>query len=441
MGRIAADFVCLIASARQSYSEDILDNAGRRVMSATANGAPVLVVGGGIGGLAAALALSRKGISVQVLEQAPEFKEIGAGIQLGPNVFRMFELLGLTEAVFHSAAFPTSLEMRDSITGESVVEMRIDKLYDRYHAPYGVIHRADLLDAIHDACKGSNLIKLATSQKVVAIDDDGSGVTVRTETGETYRGAALIGCDGLWSTVRQHVVGDGKPVVSGHIAYRAVLPTADWPKEYRLPKMIIWAGDKTHLVHYPLRRGELFNLVVVFHSDRYEEGWDTYGDPAELHERFAEKCEPVRALLRKVNSWKMWVLCDRPPIKNWSKGRITLLGDAAHPMLQYLAQGANMAIEDAVCLADLIMQCGGDCAAAFRKYQELRYLRTARVQLMARVYGEVYHANAVAREVRNKVLREWAAQGGIDMSWLYGEQPELPHVENVPLPPPTRLVS
>jgi salicylate hydroxylase len=410
-------------------------------MSANPQTAPLLVVGGGIGGLTTALALSRKGIPVQVLEQAAEFKEIGAGIQLGPNVFRMFELLGLTDAIFRWAAFPEALEMRDSMTGETVVEMRIDKLYDRYHAPYGVIHRADLLDRIHDACRASNLIELLPSRKVVSIEDTGGGVTVRTEGGETYNGAALVGCDGLWSTVRQHIVGDGKPVVSGHIAYRAVLPTAEWPSEYRLPKMIIWAGDKTHLVHYPLRRGELFNLVVVFHSDRYEEGWDSYGDPAELHERFAEKCEPVRALLKKVNSWKMWVLCDRPPIKNWSKGRITLLGDAAHPMLQYLAQGACMAIEDAVCLANQIEATGGDYATAFRKYQELRYLRTARVQIMARVYGEVYHANNVVRELRNKVLREWLAQGGVDMSWLYGEQPELPRVDNVPQPETTRLVS
>jgi 3-hydroxybenzoate 6-monooxygenase len=410
-------------------------------MSANPQTAPVLVVGGGIGGLTTALALSRKGIPVQVLEQAAEFKEIGAGIQLGPNVFRMFELLGLTDAIFRWAAFPESLEMRDSMTGESVVEMRIDKLYDRYHAPYGVIHRADLLERIHDACRASNLIELLPSRKVVSIEDNGNGVTVQTENGETYKGAALIGCDGLWSTVRQHIVGDGKPVVSGHIAYRAVLPTADWPKEYRLPKMIIWAGDKTHLVHYPLRRGELFNLVVVFHSNRYEEGWDSYGDPAELHQRFSEKCEPVRALLKKVNAWKMWVLCDRPPIKNWSKGRVTLLGDAAHPMLQYLAQGACMAIEDAVCLANQIEASGGDYPAAFKKYQELRYLRTARVQIMARVYGEVYHANNVVREVRNKVLQEWAAQGGIDMSWLYGEQPELPHVATMPRPETTRLVS
>jgi 2-polyprenyl-6-methoxyphenol hydroxylase-like FAD-dependent oxidoreductase len=402
--------------------------------------APVLVVGGGIGGLATALALSRKGIPVQVLEQAPEFTEIGAGIQLGPNVFRMFEVLGLTEQMFHWAAFPEGLEFRDSITAETIVDLRIDKrFHDKYRAPYGVIHRADMLNVILDACKGSNLIKLATSQKVIAIDDTGSGVTVKTATGETYKGAALVGCDGLWSTVREKVVGDGKPVVSGHIAYRAVLPTAEWPSEYRLPKMIVWCGEKTHLVHYPLRRGELFNLVVVFHSDRYEEGWDTYGDPAELHARFVDKCEPVRTLLQKVNAWKMWVLCDRPAIKNWTKGRITLVGDAAHPMLQYLAQGGNMAIEDAVCLANQIEASGHDYEAAFMKYQEQRYLRTARVQLMARVFGEIYHASGVNRELRNKVLREWMEQGGVDMSWLYGDQPELPRIDNVPMPPPTRL--
>jgi 3-hydroxybenzoate 6-monooxygenase len=411
-------------------------------MSANEIRLPVLVVGGGIGGLATALALARKGIPVQVLEQAPEFKEIGAGIQLGPNVFRMFEVLGLTEQMFHWAAFPEGLEFRDSITTETIVDLKIDKrFHDRYRAPYGVIHRADMLNVIFDACKRSNLIRFATSQKVISIEDDGNVVTAKTETGETYRGAALIGCDGLWSTVREKIVGDGKPVVSGHIAYRAVLPTDEWPKEYRVPKMIVWCGEKTHLVHYPLRRGELFNLVVVFHSDRYEEGWDTYGDPAELHARFVDKCEPVRTLLTKVNAWKMWVLCDRPPIKDWSKGRITLLGDAAHPMLQYLAQGGNMAMEDAVCLAIQIEANGGDYEAAFKKYRDLRYLRTARVQLMARVFGEIYHASGVNRELRNKLLREWSEEGSIDMSWLYGEQPELPHVDNVPMPPPTTLDS
>jgi salicylate hydroxylase len=168
--------------------------------------------------------------------------------------------------------------------------------------------------------------------------------------------------------------------------------------------MTIWAGENVHFVLYPLRTGELYNLVAVFHSNRYEEGWDSFGDPAELHERFAATCEPVRMLLNKIESWRMWVLCDRPPIKDWSRGRITLLGDAAHPMLQYLAQGACMAVEDAVCLADKAVEFDGDYAAAFRAYQQARYLRTGRVQIMARVYGEFYHATGVAKELRNMML-------------------------------------
>jgi salicylate hydroxylase len=395
----------------------------------------VLIVGGGIGGLGAALALSCKGIASHVIEQAPEFKEIGAGIQLGPNVFRMFEVLGITSELNKWAVFPKGIEFRDSMTGKTFVDLPVDdRFYQKYHAPYGVVHRADLLNVIYEACKTSPLIKLTTSEKVVGIDERAGMVNARTESGQTFSGTALIGCDGLWSTIRAIVVGDGKPVVSGHIAYRAVIPTEEWPKEHRINKMILWGGEKTHLVHYPLRRGELFNLVVVFHSDRYEEGWDTYGDPSELHERFAEKCEPVRTLLKKVNNWRMWVLCDRTPIKEWTKGRVTLLGDAAHPMLQYLAQGANMALEDAVCLAEQAAAHGGDYAAAFMKYQELRYLRTARVQLMARVFGQIYHAEGVARELRNQVLGEWTAQGSLDMGWLYGHQAHLPLVETVAIP-------
>ena len=404
-------------------------------MSANDKRAPVLVVGGGIGGLGTALALSRKGIPVHVIEQAPEFKEIGAGIQLGPNVFRMFEFLGLTAEMNKWAVFPEGLEMRDSITGETFIDLPVDhRFYEKYHAPYAVIHRADMLNVIYEACKKSDLITLTTSQKVVSVDQNAGGVTARTESGQTFTGAALVGCDGLWSTIRQNIVGDGKPVVSGHIAYRAVIPTKDWPKEYRINRMIVWAGEKTHLVHYPMRRGEIFNLVVVFHSDRYEEGWDTYGDPEELHKKFADKCEPVRMLLQKVDAWKMWVLCDRPPIKQWTQGRITLLGDAAHPMLQYLAQGGNMALEDAVCLAEQVVAHGDDYAAAFKKYQDLRYLRTARVQLMARVFGEIYHASGVNRELRNQVIGEWTKQGGVDMSWLYGHQPGLPRIDQVTVP-------
>jgi salicylate hydroxylase len=387
----------------------------------------VIIVGGGIGGLAAALALARKGIPSQLIEQAPEFKEIGAGIQLGPNVFRMFEVLGLTAPIGALAVFPNNLIMMDSVTGQEVTRIPLgDSFRKRFDYPYALIHRADLHKVLLEACQKSDLIKLDASQKVVKVDETADGVRVYTESGKEYRGAALIGADGLWSTIRQLVVGDGKPNVAGHITYRAVLPTSEMPEQFRWRDMVLWAGEKVHLVHYPLRTGELFNLVAVFHSNRYEEGWDSFGDPAELHERFAKTCEPVRTLLNKIESWRMWVLCDRPPIKDWSRGRITLVGDAAHPMLQYLAQGAGMSIEDAVCLADRVVASGGDYRSAFLAYQQARYLRTGRVQIMARVYGEFYHASGVAKELRNMMLGSRSAEESMDgMAWLYGEQKEL----------------
>jgi salicylate hydroxylase len=388
---------------------------------------PVLIVGGGIGGLTAALALARQGIPSQVIEQAAEFKEIGAGIQLGPNVFWMFEKLRLIEPISALAVFPENLVMLDSITGEEVTRISLGNAFrKKFHHPYALIHRADLHNVLLDACRKSNLIRLDAAQKIVAVDDTKGGVKAKTANGKDYRGAALIGADGLWSTIREIVVGDGKPKPAGHITYRAVLPRDEIPEQYRWHNMTFWAGEKVHFVLYPLRTGELYNLVAVFHSNRYEEGWDSYGDPAELHERFAQTCAPVRMLLNKIESWRMWVLCDRPPIKEWSRGRITLLGDAAHPMLQYLAQGAAMAIEDAVCLADQAVAADGDYAAAFRAYQQARYLRTGRVQIMARVYGEFYHAGGVAKELRNMMLGARTPEDAMaGMEWIYGEQKEL----------------
>jgi salicylate hydroxylase len=261
---------------------------------------------------------------------------------------------------------------------------------------------------------------LSTSRQVLELDDGGDRVTVRLSGDEVLEGAALIGADGLWSTVRTFVVGDGKPRVSGHIAYRAVMPTSAVPTPNRRNDMMIWVGPKTHLVHYPLRRGELFNLVAVFHSDRYEEGWDTYGEVDELNLRFAGTRPEVRGMLAKIDSWRMWVLCDREPVANWSKGRVTLLGDAAHPMLQYLAQGACMAMEDAVCLADSVIAAGGDWERAFVNYQQARCLRTTRVQLTARLYGEVFHAASATRDLRNAYLKARTPQEAFEsMAWLY----------------------
>lgn len=383
---------------------------------------PILVVGGGIGGLAAALALSKKGRAVQVLEQAAAFGEIGAGIQLGSNVFKMFAYLGLTEAINRAAVFPDNLIMRDALSGEELIRVPVgsEAFRARFKYPYGVTHRADIHGAFLEACQKSPLVTLSASQKVVGYEDKGDRVAVSTEGGASVEGELLIGADGLWSTVRARVVGDGKPRVSGHIAYRAVIPTPKVPSHLQQNDVVLWAGPKTHLVHYPLRRGEVYNLVVVFHSSRYEEGWDAYGDPEELHQRFKGERPEVLEYLAMVNAWKMWVLCDREPITGWSKGRVVLLGDAAHPMLQYLAQGACMATEDAVVLANKLEAAKGDYASAFNGYEKERYLRTARVQLMARFYGEVYHATDVKRDLRNSLLKNATAEGAINgAAWLY----------------------
>ena len=382
---------------------------------------PVLVIGGGIGGLATALALAKKGYRSQVLEQAHEFKEIGAGIQLGPNVFKMFSLLGLLDDINRLATFPENLIMMDCVTAKEVTRIPLGREFlDRFQYPYALIHRADLLNVFLKACQQSGLITLDTSRKVTALTDHGDRVSVSTNEGPTYEGVALVGADGLWSTIRSLLLHDGNPRISGHIAYRAVLPTEEFPEQLRWPAMVLWAGEKTHLVHYPLRGGEAFNLVAVFHSNRYEEGWDSFGDPSELHERFAGTCEEVRTLLSKINSWRMWVLCDREPVKGWARGQAVLLGDAAHPMLQYLAQGACMAVEDAVCLADQVEKTGGDFERAFQSYEQLRYLRTARVQVTARYYGDVFHASGVVRELRNELLAGRSPQAAYDgMAWLY----------------------
>ncbi len=388
---------------------------------------PFLIVGGGIGGFGCALALARKGFHSIVLEQAPEFGEIGAGLQLGPNVFRMFDKLGITSEINKYAVYPKGLMMRDCITGQEVTTLPLNEAFlKRFKNPYGVIHRVDLHRVLMEECqKLPALITLRNGQKVVDIVDHSDSVTARTETGEIFNGAALIGADGLWSSVRARIVGDGKPIVSGHITYRAVLKTSDMPEELRWQMMVIWAGEKTHLVQYPVRGGDMFNLVATFHSDKFSEGWDSFGDPAELHERFAAACAPVRLLLSKIESWRMWVLCDRAPIRDWTKGNITLLGDAAHPMLQYLAQGANMALEDGVCLASKLTKANGDWNAAFTAYQKERYLRTARVQLMAKLYGEVYHASGATRDLRNAVLGERTPEQAFEsMAWLY-DPPEI----------------
>jgi 2-polyprenyl-6-methoxyphenol hydroxylase-like FAD-dependent oxidoreductase len=381
---------------------------------------PVIIVGGGIGGLAAAIALERKGIASVVLERATQFSEIGAGIQLGPNVWKIFERLGLTEKVRALAIFPNRLVMRDGITAEEVTSVPCkEPMVNVFGYEYALIHRADMHEVLLRECQASSAVTLVSGASVCGFEESEDQVIVRTDDDRRWTGCALVGADGLWSKIRESLIGDGGPRVSGHVAYRAVLPYEQAPEYATEHAMTIYCGPGFHLVHYPLRGGKLLNLVAVFHSKRFDEGWDAYGDPAELAQKFATAHPNVRNLLAKIDQWRMWILCDREPVAVWGSGRATLLGDAAHPMLQYLAQGACMAIEDGWVLAESVSTRGAN-SVALREYEKQRYLRTGRCQIMARVYGDVYHAEGVARELRNKLLTQRTSEQAIaGFEWLY----------------------
>lgn len=381
-----------------------------------------LIVGGGIGGLAAALALAKVGRSSLVAEQAAAFEEIGAGIQMAPNAFRALEALGLREAVEPLLVYPEALIAMDGISAEEITRIPVggDRFTSRFGQPYALVHRADLHRVLLNACAADPAIELRPATAIRSFAEEKGSINATTDTGEALQAGSLIGADGLWSTTRDAIVGDGPPRISGHIAYRAVLPIEDIEEQFRQQAMIVWVGPRNHLVQYPLRGGKFFNLVAVFHSDSDLEGWNREGDPGELRRRFEGNCESVRTLLAKVNAWRMWVLCDREPVRTWSKGRAVLLGDAAHPMLQYLAQGAAMALEDALVLARNVVTAGGDDAAAFTNYSKQRYLRTGRVQIMARVYGAFYHAEGVSRELATAFLQSRSVEDSFEsFAWLY----------------------
>ena len=384
-----------------------------------------LIIGGGIGGLAAARALARSGVASTVFERAAEFSEIGAGIQMGPNGLRMLDALGLRDAIDDFAVYPDNLIVMDGVTAREITRIPLGAEFERrFGFPYALVHRADLHRVLLDACAADAAIELRPGTTIASFTDHADGVTASAADGVEFSGSGLIGADGLWSQTRQQIIGDGPPRVSGHIAYRAVLPIEEIEEQYRHNAMILWAGPRNHLVQYPLRGGKLFNLVAVFHSDRYVEGWDQAGDPGELRHRFADNCAVVRTLLAKVETWRMWVLCDRDPVRGWSRGRAALLGDAAHPMLQYLAQGAGMALEDAVVLAQAVVAAKGDFALAFQHYAAERYLRAGRCQVMARIYGGFYHAEGVTRELANAFLSGRTAQASYDsLAWLYDFDP------------------
>ena len=385
---------------------------------------PVLVAGGGIGGLAAALALVRQGFAVKVLEQSPQLGEIGAGIQFGPNAFAALDALGIGEKARGRAVYTDEMVMIDALDETLVGRIPTgDAFRQRFGNPYAVIHRADVHMSLLEGAQESGRIEVLTSTQVTRVEQDADSVTVFDQNGAAHHGVALIGADGVKSAVRQQYVGDAARV-SGHVVYRAVVDKKDFPVDLQWNAASIWVGPNCHLVHYPLRGGEQYNVVVTFHSRKPEEWSVTEGSREEVQSYFEGICPRARQLIDLPKSWKRWATADREPIGQWTFGpgnRTTLLGDAAHPTLQYLAQGACMALEDAVTLGEALRVHDNDFAKAFAHYQRSRVARTARIVLSAREMGRIFHAQGVERLVRNDLWKGRTPERFYDaMEWLYG---------------------
>lgn len=389
--------------------------------NARAVGLPVLVAGGGIGGLAAALALVRQGFEVQVLEQSPAIGEIGAGMQLGPNAFHAFDALGVGEQARSRSVFTDCMVMHDALDEYQVGRIPTDEAFRaRFGNPYAVIHRVDAHNCLLEGALATGRVRLQTHTRIERVEQGAGTVTAIDQHGKAWRGVALIGADGVKSVVRQQYVGDPARV-TGHVVYRAVVEREDFPEELRWNAASIWVGPHCHLVHYPLRGGEQYNVVVTFHSRGQEEWGVTEGSREEVQSYFQDICPRARQLIDLPKSWKRWATADRDPIAHWTYGRATLIGDAAHPTTQYLAQGACMALEDAVTLGEALRVHGNGWDAALDLYQRSRVARTARIVLSGREMGRIYHAKGVERLVRNDLWRGRSAERFYDaMEWLYG---------------------
>ena len=391
----------------------------------TTPGKKFIVVGGGIGGLAAAVALSQQGVHVTVLEQAAQLGEIGAGVQLGPNAFAALDALGVGETARKRAVFTERLIMMDAVDGSEVGSFPVGQAFrDRFQNPYAVIHRADIHTSMLEATQGSNLIQVETSTKVVSVSQDDQGVSAVDQNGRIFKADALVAADGVRSVIREKLFND-PPRISGHVVYRAVVPVTEMPLDLQINAPVVWAGPDCHLVHYPLRDGQQYNLVVTFHSRDKEEWGVTDGSKEEVLSYFDGICPRARQMLHLPKTWRRWATADRNPLEKWGDGRVTMLGDAAHGMLQYMAQGACMAIEDAVTLGQAMKHCQGDVLKTFQLYEKSRIPRTARVVLSAREMGRLYHAKGVERLVRNQLWEGRTPERFYDaLEWLYGWRAE-----------------
>jgi salicylate hydroxylase len=383
---------------------------------------PILVVGGGLGGAAVSLALARKGFRVRLIEQTAEFGVIGYGIQLGPNVFPMFDRLGISDAVLKAALRPAHVRMVDSVDGETIGCFPTGASFvERFKRPYVVIHREDLHRILLDACAALQNVEMMPNTGVVSYEDLGERVRLLTSDGRAIEGAALIGADGLRSTVRQQMRNEGEPRIIGYVAHRTIVPMSSVTFDVNRDDVVLWSGDGFHIVHYPLRHKTLFNVVTVFKTLNAQPT-DTESPHPDLAHVYRDSHPTMRALWGMMDlNRRGWVSSDRDPIRHWSKGRVTLLGDGAHPTLQTLAQGACMAIEDAVCLAELIGMAEGDFEGAFLQYERARYLRTARVQFESRYHWENwYHVGGIEREVARQIWSRKTEQQMFDcLAWLY----------------------
>ena len=396
----------------------------------------VLVIGGGMAGLAGALALRGNGAEVTLVERAPEFGEVGAGLQMAPNASRVLKRWGLLEKALEIGVQPKHLVFRDAVTGEELTRQTLSgEFEERYGAPYVVIHRSDLHRILLEACQDAG-VRLVNDVIVESVETvNGRGIA-HTASGAVYDADVVIGADGLKSTLRPAVAQDG-PVSSSYVAYRGTVPITENTPKTDLEDVIVYLGPDCHLVQYPLRKGELLNTVAVFKSPSFERGEEQYGGVDELEAAYKDCVPAVRDALKNLAIGIRWPMYDRDPIENWVAGRLVLMGDAAHPMLQYLAQGAGQALEDAAVLQDasrgtVFADDGFDAGAwdqAIHQFNKKRAARTARIQRTARIWGESWHVSGLARTMRNLLFKSRGDGNHQYNDWLYGQdEPGTPAV-------------
>lgn len=380
-----------------------------------------MIAGGGIGGLSAAASLARLGFRVKIFEQADDFREVGAGIQVGPNGVRAIKNLGLLPQVSEFTWLPPALVMRDAFDASDICRIPLDDRFrQRFQEPYAVIHRADLLGVLLQACRENPQIELFTSSRLAQVDELDERVRITLEDGRRIDGDLLIGADGLRSVVRQTIIGDGAPRPPRYVVYRGVVERHRVPDALWEPEVVMWTGPDADFVHYPLRRGELFNLVVTFKSPIDLDPFDIAGSYDDMRAPYESFHPTVRTLLEMVPVERKWLVTDRAPMHGWSQGHATLIGDAAHPMLQYMAQGACQAIEDVAQLVDELRAQPDDLPAALNTYAGKRYHRTARVQFSARQMIELCQVSGALADLRAKYFRERSAEQLHDgLAWLY----------------------